>query len=66
MLVHLRFGLEHEFVHITDASYIGLGAVLSQPQEDGRNHPASRFLDRHERHYAVTELETLAIVWAVR
>ena len=69
VLIHPKFGPEHEFVLETDASYIGLGAVLSQPQEDGRNYPvayASRSLDQHKRKYAVTELEMLAIMWAVR
>ena len=69
VLVYPKFGPEHEFVLETDASYVGLGAVLSQLQNDGKMHPiayASRSLDPHEKNYAVTELETLAIVWAVR
>ena len=68
ILVYPKFGPEREFVLETDASYVGLGAVLSQLQGDGKLHPiayASRSLDRHEKNYAVTELETLAIVWAV-
>ena len=58
-----------EFVLETDASYVRLGAVLSQLQDDKRLHPiayASRSLDPHEKNYGVTELETLAIVWAIR
>ena len=46
-----------------------MGAVLSQSQDDGRVHPiayASPSLDIHEKNYGVTELETLALVWAVR
>ena len=69
MLVYPKFGTEHEFVLETDASYVGLGAVLSQLQDDGKLHPiayASRSLNLHEKNYPVTELETLAIVWAVR
>ena len=58
-----------EFILETDASYVGLGAVLPQRQEDGKVHPiayASRSLDVHEKKYGVTELETLGLVWAVR
>ena len=52
----------------TDASGLGLGAVLSQNQEDGKLHPvafASRALSPCERNYGITELETLAVVWAI-
>ena len=52
----------------TDASAQGLGAVLSQYQEDQRLHPvayASRALSPGERNYGITELETLALVWAL-
>ena len=55
------------FVLETDASIRGLGAVLSQTQADDRLHPvayASRALSPAEKNYAVTELETLAVVWA--
>jgi len=46
----------------------GLGAVLSQLQDDRQVHPiayASRALSEPEKHYTVTELETLAMVWAL-
>ena len=52
----------------TDASVKGLGAVLSQKQEDGRFHPvayASRALSSQEKNYGITDLETLAVVWAI-
>jgi len=56
------------FVLETDANIRGLGAVLSQMQADNRLHPmayASRALTPAEKNYAVTELETLAVVWAL-
>ena len=46
----------------------GLGAILSQLQEDRRLHPvayASRVLSYQEKRNAITELETLAVVWAI-
>ena len=57
-----------EFTLETDASVCGLGAILSQFQEDKRLHPvayASRALSDQEKRYAITELETLAVVWAM-
>lgn len=46
----------------------GLGAMLSQKQSDRHLHPmayASRALSAPEANYGFTELETLAIVWAI-
>lgn len=57
-----------DFCLETDASMKGLGAILSQVGEDGKRHPtayASRALSESERRYAITELETLAVVWAM-
>ena len=59
---------DQDFTLETDASTMGLGSVLSQQAEDGKIHPvayASRSLSPQERRYAITELETLAVVWAV-
>ena len=58
VLVYLNFDLV--FILETDASYQGLGAVL---------HPvaySSRALSPPEKNYAVIELETLAVVWAIK
>ena len=57
-----------EFLLETDTSKEGLGAVLSQKQEDGRFHPVaygSRALTMHEKNYHSTKLEFLALKWAV-
>ena len=51
----------------TDASGVGLGAVLSQIQKDRSNQLAfaSCTLQASEVNYGITELEALAVVWAV-
>ena len=56
------------FLLETDASKEGLGAVLSQKQEDGRFHPVaygSWALTMHEKNYHSTKLEFLALKWAI-
>lgn len=59
--------ISRPFVLRTDASNIGLGAVLLQPY-DGQYFPVSyasrKLLDR-EKNYSAIEKEGLALVWAV-
>ena len=56
------------FVLHTDASNTGLGAVLYQKQEDGKERViayASRSLNRAERNYDAHKLKFLALKWAI-
>ena len=59
---------KHFFLQ-TDASKMGVGAVLSQLDDELREHPVvylSRQLKQNERNYSVSEQECLAIVWAIK
>ncbi|CAF4758120.1 unnamed protein product, partial [Rotaria sp. Silwood2] len=60
-------GPKLSYVLSTDASRVGLGAVLKQIAEDGRIkiiYYLSRVLTNTELRYSTTKLEALAIVWA--
>ncbi len=53
----------------TDASTLGLGSVLMQPDQRGKLHAmayASRTLNQAERNYRVTHLGALAVVWVLK
>ncbi len=57
------------FILQTDASERGLGAVLSQEDTEGFDHPVAfirRKLLPREQNYAAVEKECLAIVWALK
>ena len=56
-----------QFILYPDASQFGIGAVLSQKDNNQREHPihyASRSLNTAERNYSTIERELLAIIYA--
>ena len=53
----------------TDASYVGLGAVLTQPDNSNQDRPVAYFSRRlleREKNYSATEIELLSVVEAVK
>ena len=58
-----------EYLLEMDASKLGLGAVLSQKQSNGRYHPVafrSRALHGVEVNYHSTKLKFLAMKWSIK
>ncbi|GBM53207.1 Retrovirus-related Pol polyprotein from transposon 17.6 [Araneus ventricosus] len=58
-----------KFVLQTDASEFGMGAVLSQIDDEKSEHPVlylSKKFSEAEKKYCTTEKECAAIVWAIR
>lgn len=60
---------DRQFTLQVDASGVGAGAVLLQPDEDGLEHPVgyfSRKFNACQCRYAVIEQEALALIWALQ
>ena len=66
VLIYSNF--RKEFILYTDASKIALGAVLHQEGEDNKEHVIAyenKTLGPAEQNYTTTELECLAVIWAI-
>lgn len=67
ILAHPNY--DKPFTVYTDGSKIGLGGILAQNGDDGKERMVSaisRQLNKQEEGYTATELECLAVLWALR
>ncbi|GMF53437.1 unnamed protein product [Phytophthora fragariaefolia] len=66
LLIYPNFSLPFQLV--TDASQVGLGACLTQDHGDGWKPVtfASKVNNVAESNYGITELECLAVMWAIK
>ena len=66
----LRYpNFDREFLLMTDASNVGVGAILSQIDIDEKEYVigyASRALSNEERNYSTTERECLAVLFGIK
>ena len=67
VLAHPNY--EKEFILYTDSSYNGLGFILAQQDDNGKECPIQyegRKLKLFEKNYTITDLKCLGIVWEIR
>ena len=64
----MRPNFDKPFILATDASALGLGSILSQQDDQKKEHVieyTSKATNETQVNYGATKLECLAVVWAV-